>query len=141
MKDAFPFHLVVNSNLEIIQLGDKLAKLIYSTNKYANVIHQSVEKYFSISTPPNYPWNWQQLIKLEDTTVELILLHSPNKISFRGAFFILDPEKDSYAPELSAMFLININILSIDEMSEHQLKLSDFPRHNFQRDLLIIGKC
>jgi hypothetical protein len=141
LKDSFPFHLVVNSRLEIIQVGDKLARMILDTHHKESIIQSHVSKFFILSTPPNYPWDWHELVKLEETTVELVLVGSIRNVSFRGSFIVMSPEKDgSYVPELSAMFLININVHSIDEMSDLNLKLSDFPRHNCQRDLLIIGE-
>lgn len=141
LKDAFPFHLVINHKLQIIQVGDKLARLILENNQFAKILQSPVSEFFGIAIPPNYPWDWKQLIKLEDTTVELTLLRSVRKVSFRGSFFVMTPEKDGPSvTETSAMFLININIHNINEMSDMNLKLSDFPRHNFQRDLLIIGE-
>jgi hypothetical protein len=140
LKDAFPFHIAVSKDFKVIQIGPKLAQLILDSKIASIYMNVFIGKFFTISTPPDFPWDWNQLRNLEDSTIEVTLNHSKKKISFRGTMMFLDPLTDSSVMQPSCLFLLNPHIFNLNDINELNLKLSDFPSHNFQRDLLIIGK-
>lgn len=140
VKELFPFHIVVNNKLEIIQVGNKLTQFFLSNGFAKSLINTGIEHYFTITTPPNYPWDWFALKNLDDSCFEMTTIGFKKNVIFRGSLVVLDPSIDISVTEPSIILLISPHLYNLDELLDYDLKLSDLPKHNFQRDLLIIGK-
>ncbi len=68
LKDAFPFHIAVSKDFKVVQIGPKLAQLIFDCHLASACIGMFIGIFFNISTPPDFPWDWNQLKNLEDST-------------------------------------------------------------------------
>jgi hypothetical protein len=135
---VFLFHLVINQDMEIVQYGKQLKDLLHLHNGGEDVLE--VERVFNFQTPPNLQWKWEVLKDLEDTCVELFAKRIEGDLIFRGEVMILDPSTDVNVKEPFAMLLLNPGVNNIDELEMLKMKLSDFPVHGFQRDLIVLGQ-
>ena len=134
--DLFPFHIVVNDSLEVIQYGKKLKSFLRMDEKQDVV---TIDELFAFQLPANLLWSWETLLSLQGTSVSFFALNRKGTVIFRGNIIILDPITDPGVNEPSAMILLNPLIDNLEEMEALEMKLSDFPVHGFQRDLMMLG--
>lgn len=134
----FPFHVVISQKLELIQFGAQLQDFLqlHSLEKHV----YPVEEVFCFQTPPDLTWSWGNLLSLEDSCIELVAARLEGNVIFRGNVMILDPQSDPNIEESCAMILLTPVVYSLDEMESMKMRLSDFPNHSFQRDLIVLGQ-
>eukprot|EP01038_Epipyxis_sp_PR26KG_P013579 gene13579-18222_t len=161
MQDIFPYHIAVDSKLNIIQVGSALQKYfenINSLSKFCPVPHQvtvhgvgkNVGDYFSLVFPPKCFWDWDKLRLALESNFELKFCDfrgvTTPTYSLKGGLFISNPEafadlsKDNNSNRFCAFFFLQPNVTSIKEMNKANLQPNDIPKHNLQRDLLFLGE-
>ncbi|XP_071124790.1 guanylate cyclase soluble subunit alpha-1-like [Mytilus edulis] len=131
--EACPFHVIVDRNLKIVQLGKSLMKVIASDIQTKGL---NFETYFSITRP-----------KLDQITFSALL----SRVNFS---FVLESKCGSklqqhmqlkgqmiYLQESdSILFLGSPSIEKIDELIARGLYISDLPIHDATRDLILVGE-
>lgn len=166
-KHVFPFHIVIDRHLEIIQLGDKLEELIQSKWCIPHVLHHPIADNFDIASPKFFKWNWEELCKLNRSPIELVLkttLEKPANISpayvssatasLSQAHTLAPPQDDNefvtvrFRGELLVLdeqdadkiaFCINPDLMHMDQLFQLRMRLADLPCHSFQAELLLVG--
>lgn len=161
-KRLFPFHIVLDSSLHILQLGNKLQDLIDTKWCIPNVMNRPVQENFEILVPKFNMWSWELLRKLAHSPIEIALLtklckcsRSPNSVEptstnvnspsnssldlitvrFRGEVVLLDG-----ADSNKIALCISPDITHMGDLADLRLRLSDLPCHSYQADMLLIGK-
>lgn len=132
-KKIFPFHLVVNQCMRIVQVGEKLSEMMAKQGVQA--LGQDVRNLFSLQVGNACHWDWKSLCQWQNNAINLRFL-SPNnqaKWHFTGGITILD---DNCPMKAVAALLINPCVSSMKALNDLDLKMSDLPRHSFQRDIL-----
>jgi hypothetical protein len=136
-NNLFPFHIVINNDLEIIQVGDKMKGFLHVDPKEENF----VDEIFVFQTPPNLKWSWNTILSLRDSSVELAAMRvDDGNVTFRGNVLILDPKLDPGIDDTCAMILLSPVVYNLDELQSLHMRLSDFPASSFQRDLMVLGE-
>jgi PAS domain S-box-containing protein len=125
----FPFHFIINKNLEIVSLGISLQKLI-QLNQPA-----TFTAVFSIPRPLTLISNTDDLKALVNQLVVLQLLAN-EEIKLRGQFEINDD-----ATELEIIFLGSPWFSEIEQVKQNNLLIGDFAHHDPLIDLLHITKA
>lgn len=139
-KKIFPFHVILDSSLNVIQVGNKLADMF--TKDSILVYGQHISSLFNIKLPSTCPWAWNQLKQLADTSIELesTVLHP--SIRFRGEVVCMDePDEDESNFQPTMALLLSVLCTTIDQLHDVNLSLDELPRHSYQRDLLVSGKA
>lgn len=130
-KRIFPFHVVVNQQMQIVQIGNKLAE-IFDKNE-VKILGMPISEIFSLAVSDKYPWSWPGLRKLQYNSITLHSVLSHLKLKLTGEVTILD----DYGEELTtAALLVSPVVSDLVDLMKLQLKVSDLPRHSFQRDVL-----
>lgn len=92
-KRIFPFHIIVNQKMEIVQLGNKLNEFL-ERNGHPTLLGMQISEVFSLTVTNTYPWSWSGLRKLQSTSI--ITLHSVHpeklKLNLVGEVTILDDD-------------------------------------------------
>ncbi|WAQ99038.1 GCYA2-like protein [Mya arenaria] len=113
---TFPFHFVVNKNLDIIQIGEAMAKHVKLSNDSES---RELTKHFEVTRP-----------KIEPFTYSALLSHT---MDFKGQMIHL-PEIDGI------LFLGTPSVEKLDELIEKGLYISDLPIHDATRDVILVGE-
>ncbi len=122
LHTAFPFHLVIDSQLRITQIGEGMAKR-YSQMETTPLLLENFR-----FLRPRTSLNFETLSQIKNVVVVLQSLHDPLK--FKGVF--------TYLPEQQVLlFLGSPWVTSMDEANSLGLKLTDFPIHDGAGDYLI----
>lgn len=137
LSQLFPFHVLVNQDLEIIQYGSRIRSFL--TLDPTREVY-SMEDIFAFQSPPGLTWSWETVLSFSETAAELFAMRLEGNITFRGNVMILDPSTDPGIDEPCALFLISPVLYNLEELENLNMKLSDFPLHTFQRDLLVVGE-
>lgn len=148
LREIFPFHVSIDVDFNIIQLGNKLASYFKTHNICKNPIYRHVKDFFQIISPTSCSWDWKTLRKDVGASFELELLipasslatprdvTKANRVFLIGALSISEVQESNDFSKFTATFLLSPNVRSNEELTSLDFKLSDFPVHSFQRELL-----
>lgn len=97
LKRIFPFHIVVNQQMEVVQIGHKLRELVDMRWKLPKMLRTFIGDHFRITLPSHFEWNWDELRTLQRMTIEMVLtsqlVNREGKhvnLKFRGEVIFLD---------------------------------------------------
>jgi hypothetical protein len=145
LHNVFPYHVVIDHELKIKQMGEKLSSFLSGSESAASaLVGGLISDFFSIAAPPRCSWNWKQIILGKDSTWDIALISSKlglkrlKKLPLRGSVLLIDSQTDS-TQKVGAIFLLNPLVTSASDMFDCGLLLSDISRHSYQRQYLIIG--
>ncbi|XP_056417593.1 guanylate cyclase soluble subunit alpha-2 isoform X2 [Hyla sarda] len=132
---AFPFHLMFDPNMVILQLGEGLRKLIKCEVHKASKFHDS----FEIVSPKIICTFEQVLLRLSTPfVIRNILdtsgLENEEKVMEVKGQMIHVPESNSM------LFLGSPRVDKLDELMGRGLHLSDIPIHDATRDVILVGE-
>lgn len=130
-KKIFPFHIIVNQQMRVIQVGNKLNDLL--TKQDVNPLGKMIGSMFTLQVGSACRWDWHQLRQWKENVINIRFISTQVKWHFTGEVVILDDEGKSNAV---AALLVSPSVSSISALSDFDMKLNDLPRHSFQRDML-----
>lgn len=142
------YHIAVNKDFIVTQVGFKLGSLFpLNENKEPLIIGKHASEYFSITTPHTMPWNLRRMLISKDGTFDLALnslsllskVHV-KKLHLSGGIIVSDPKSDPDVKEFGIIFLVNLKIKILSDLSESGFTLSDISKYAFQRELILAGK-
>ncbi|XP_051965868.1 guanylate cyclase soluble subunit alpha-2-like [Xyrauchen texanus] len=132
---AFPFHLVLGPNMEVLQVGEGLRKQAKSDTYRSLTFSNSFEL-----VSPRIPCTFQNI---------LLRLSTPFTIRTRPDGSALDSKEKVmelkgqmlHLPESnSIMFLGSPRVDRLEELMGRGLHLSDIPMHDATRDVILVGE-
>ncbi|XP_044140691.1 guanylate cyclase soluble subunit alpha-2 [Bufo gargarizans] len=132
---AFPFHLMFDSNMVILQLGEGLRKLIKCEVHKTLKFHDS----FEIVSPKIICTFEQVLLRLSTpflirNVLDTFELENKEKVMEVKGQMIHVPESNSI------LFLGSPRVDKLDELMGRGLHLSDIPIHDATRDVILVGE-
>lgn len=135
VKEVFPYHIVMDEEFRILQVGNSLSLLI---DGYS-LIGQCVSDIFQITSPiPSFgKWEWSMLDKIKEGTVFLESIScnsSGQKARIKGTIIEL-----SRKPR-QVMFVMFPNVKNLSELENMNLSMVDLPLHSCQREAVLLGE-
>ena len=137
VKQVFPYHIVIDEDFSIVQIGNSLHKLIES----AFLIGKCISDVFTITGPiPSFgkKWDWKNLDKMKEKTIFLEGLHTNSlqqKPKIKGSIIELSRE-----PKRQVMLALSPNVKNLAELEDMNLSMQDLPLHSCQRDAVLLGE-
>lgn len=120
---VFPFHFVINRQLEIIQVGESLSKILPKL-----VLGESMDQHFRILRPRT-EIDFERLIKKKKS---LFLIESlESQFQLKGQIMPIEEEDHIF-------FIGSLWITEMAELRTHGLKLGDFAIHEPTKDFLFL---
>ena len=124
-NSSFPFHIVLDEELRILQIGQSLEKILPDLLREHNIAD-----FLYIKLPHRAKLNFNDII--ENIQHSFILETTEKKIKLRGGFVFNKKSRELY-------FLCTPWVMSAAELEEIGLNLNDFPAHDAQYDLLLFN--
>lgn len=139
----FPFHFIMKSDMEIIQMGQALSRLLSRALISSDISHLTADAIFTV-VKPKVKFKFDEII-LYTHTVFVLQLHSSIKmrdVYAAGRYtFRLKGQMIFLPNSTSLAFLGSPRVTSMEEIQARGLYLSDFPIHDATRDLLMMMEC
>ncbi|OCT93213.1 guanylate cyclase soluble subunit alpha-2 [Xenopus laevis] len=132
---AFPFHLMFDPNMLILQLGEGLRKLIkcevLKTMKFSDS--------FEIVSPKISCTFEQVILRL---STPFVIRNKPDAPAFENKDKVMEVKGQMiHVPESSCiLFLGSPRVDKLDELMGRGLHLSDIPIHDATRDVILVGE-
>jgi hypothetical protein len=122
IQRAFPYHIVLNQKLKIIEAGEKVIQILNCSAK-EEVIGQSIESLFSIRQPEDVNWSWKSLSTLTESDsfrmAPTFQTRANMMLRFRAS--IMTKHTDSIMIDMIP------DVSSINDLSSMGLTLEDIP--------------
>jgi len=137
VKEIFPYHIVINEDFRIVQIGNSLARLM--ENQF--LIDKCISDLFTITGPiPSFgkKWDWKVMDKMKEKTIFLEGLYSNSfyqKPKIKGSMIEL-----SKAPNRQVLLALSPNVKNLSELEAMNLSMTDLPLHSCQRDAVLLGE-
>lgn len=125
-EELFPFLIVFNNKMEIVQVGKSLQKLCPPP------ANKEVSAYLEFSRPSIQNPDFKTVMEFSNQ-VAVLTLHQKPDVKLRGQFLFLTETNE-------LLFLGSPWFHSIEDLKKHKLVLSDFAIHDSVIDLLHILK-
>lgn len=122
---AFPFHLVLDSSLKIIQIGHVIERVLG-----VSLVGDNVENHFVISRP-KIDWD---LVAIQNKQQSLFVL------SVKKSKIILKGQMSWDAAAEVMFFLCSVWVHKADDLKALDLKLQDFALHDATSDFVILQR-
>lgn len=131
MHRLFPCHVVFNSRLKIVQMGERMRRFVPGIN-----VGEKMDQFFRVCTP-NLSWQkeWEAMEAISSVSPDFeIVTHSPSEgrrqLSFSGPLSFSDNGK-------FAVFLCSPNIHSLAEMVDHKISMSDMDAYGCRLQMVL----
>uniref|UniRef100_H2Z229 guanylate cyclase n=1 Tax=Ciona savignyi TaxID=51511 RepID=H2Z229_CIOSA len=149
---AFPFHIVVNQNMALLQVGvaflrvmahDQAAKIVYASK--SKLPRAFFNEHFEIKSPVfNKNVDFNALLKSVNEPFTLQLRKPENSESPGRKTFLKGMDirgQMVYMPECKAMlFLGSPNLRTLEELNKTGMFISDIAIHDATRDVILVGE-
>lgn len=138
VKEIFPFHLIVDENFRILQVGNSLSLLIDDEN----LLGQAISDVFTVTGPIPVlgKWEWSVLDKMKDKTVFLEGVQMNPSTQKRAKVKGTIIEVSRAPSRRRVMFALFPNVKNLSELDSMNLSMADLPLHSCQRDAVLLGE-
>ena len=134
-KTLFPYHVILDTDFSIQQVGSRLPGLLQKSEEY--FLGRNVADIFMLQKMEDSmhtgDWSWQWLRMQVNQSFDLQVVHE--EASFPSIGFKTSVAFLSDTP-FKAILILNLKAKTFDDLQEMNLTLSDLPGHGAQRDLI-----
>lgn len=127
-QKIFPYHVVVDFNFIVTQVGHRLSRLIKTEE--SEMVGQPIDQVLWIRKPINANWTWDWLRKLEDQKFEV----EPVDDNLASICFMASVVHTGS----QAMLILSPDAKNLNELRSMGLTLSDLPSHGAYRDAVFL---
>jgi class 3 adenylate cyclase len=129
-QKLFPYHIVLDSDFYITQVGPDLPRVLGTTESI--LYGYEIDEVFEFVKPKPAKWTRSWLRKLEDQefVLESTLTSSQEDAFFKGTLVALNPGE--------VMLILCPDAKNLDELRGMQLTLNDLPVHGAYRDAIFL---
>ncbi len=142
LAEMFPFHVVVDSSFEILQLGPKLQEIFDRASH--NHVGMSMDQVFDVTFPITFEWDWQKLILLSKSSIQVVVKKkirgASESIELSGKFVLSGASAGQTTPPTRGLFLFQIQLESVSKLHRQGLKVDDLSPYFPQLDYLITSE-
>lgn len=129
-RKLFPYHVVIDQDFAIVQVGSNLPKALGSNE---NVLYNyDIDEVFTFVQPKPAKWTRSWMRKLEDQefTLQCSLTSANANVVFKGTLVATNPGE--------AMLVLCPEANNLEELREMKLTMSDLPAHGAYRDAIFL---
>lgn len=136
----FPYHVMINQNFQIVQVGKDLPSALFVPEE--ELVGQSVGSVLSFKQPSGMDWNWRCMSLLEDQSFEIEPASLPQhqkenaepSLCFKTTLVLM-----SRSPAM-VMLILTPHAQTLEELKDMNLTINDVPLHGGYRDALLVSE-
>jgi len=125
LKNLFPFYLRLDKELNIIEHGRSMGKLLHENGSFKDHF-KFIRPNFGIT------YSFASIAEFLDQVFILELFHHPKKVRFKGQFIIHHEHEDEL------WFCGSPWLMSVEDLQQHDLFVTDFAQHDSAIDTLLM---
>lgn len=134
---AFPWHFIMDDELEFLQLGTGFSRLF---KNHLAVYGRSATTYFRFKRPQNLELKFKEIIKRTNTTFLLSLKAPSGCVEFFAKGLEMKGQM-VYCPESNTLLFLGSPFLDgLEGLTTNGLFISDIPLHDATREVILVGK-
>lgn len=126
-----PYHIVVDQQLRIVQMGNEM-KAFFESQGIHQLHLEAIANYFSI-IPEGWDWQWNTIVGLHNTRIALAPKITDRTFHFAGEVIVLIDSANNSQPTVA--FMLNPQISSFEELSTTGISFAKLPKQH--RELLV----
>lgn len=135
LREVFPFHVIVDRNFKILQVGMNLPQVLETTDKDLQGVH--IQDVFKITRPDMaFSWDWQSMNSLCDQNFFVSPTMkgetSVQNVNFKASMLTLSKDK--------VMYSLCPHVNNLQHLNDIGLTLSDLSLVTSQRDAVFLGE-
>lgn len=137
VKEVFPYHIVVDENFQILQVGNSLSLLLDDEM----LLGRRISDVLMVTGPIPIvgQWEWSELDKMKNKPVFMESVHvnpsTHQRAKIKGTIIEL-----SKTPHRQVMFALFPNVKNLSELESMNLSMADLPLHSCQREAVLLGE-
>ncbi|KAK0073005.1 hypothetical protein PV325_010396, partial [Microctonus aethiopoides] len=134
---AFPWHFVVDRNLELVQLGVGFMRIFGDNlNKYG----REISTYFKLTRPRGVTLTFHEILKRANTPF-VLTLQKPTGADKLPAEGLELKGQMVHCPESDSILFVSSPFLNgLEGLTGRDLFISDIPLHDATRDVILVGE-
>ncbi|XP_018398508.1 PREDICTED: head-specific guanylate cyclase [Cyphomyrmex costatus] len=136
---AFPWHFVVDRQLELVQLGVGFMKIF---GHHLNRLGRGISTYFVFTRPHGVTLTFHEILKRANTPFILTLqrLHDVNDDEYLAKGLEMKGQM-VHCPESDSILFVSSPFLNgLEGLTGRGLFISDIPLHDATRDVILVGE-
>lgn len=134
---AFPWHFIMNENLELVQMGKGFSKL-YKNSLATN--GRLASTYFLFKRPMGLSLRFREIVRRTNTPFLIALKPPPGKEDFTSHGLEIKGQM-VFCPESNSLLFIGSPFLDgLDGLTTNGLFISDIPLHDATREVILVGE-
>jgi signal transduction histidine kinase len=135
VKDIFPYHVAIDADFRITQVGKSLEMFIQESS----IVGRRVFDVLTVTSPlpMNGTWDWTIMEKMKDKTIFLETIAGPaldEQVRLKGTLVEV-----CKSPK-QVMLVLFPNVKNLAELEEANLSMADLPLHSCQREAVLFGE-
>ncbi|XP_011261434.1 head-specific guanylate cyclase [Camponotus floridanus] len=134
---AFPWHFVVDRQLELVQLGVGFMKIF---GHHLNRLGREISTYFIFTRPHGVTLTFHEILKRANTPF-ILTLQRPNGVDKYPAEGLEMKGQMVHCPESDSILFVSSPFLNgLEGLTGRGLFISDIPLHDATRDVILVGE-
>jgi class 3 adenylate cyclase len=129
-RTIFPYHVLIDADFCILQVGNDLPKVLGTTKSI--LFNSEIDDVFEFVKPKPAKWtrSWLQKLRDQEFVLECTLSSCPANVVFKGTWL------PSHGKDI--MLILCPDAKNLEELREMNLTLSDLPAHGAYRDAVFL---
>ena len=133
-KTIFPYHIVVDQDFKIVQIGHSVASTLQADE--LDLVGQEISEIFEVTKPFGMDWSWKWLTMMEDQPFDVVPIDHDHLRFKATALSMADGVSGSGRSHTMLIFTPDAN--NLDDLRDMNLTLSDLPAHGAHRDAVFL---
>ncbi|XP_033323733.1 guanylate cyclase 1 soluble subunit alpha 2 [Megalopta genalis] len=134
---AFPWHFVVDRQLELVQLGVGFMKIF---GQHLNRLGRKISTYFALTRPRSVTLSFREILKRANTPF-VLTLQKPQGVDKYPAEGLEMKGQMVHCPESDSILFVSSPFLNgLEGLTGRGLFISDIPLYDATREVILVGE-
>lgn len=134
---AFPWHFIMNENLEIVQMGKGFSRLFKSSILTNGRLATT---YFKFKRPKGLSLQFREIVRRTNTSFLISLRAPPGRPDFKAKGLEIKGQMVFCPESNSLMFMGSPFLDGLEGLTCNGLFISDIPLHDATREVILVGE-
>ncbi|CAB9521943.1 Guanylate cyclase soluble subunit beta-1 [Seminavis robusta] len=132
-RSLFPYHIMVDLDLKIAQVGNKMPTVMQLSED--DFVGRCISEFLVVTKPVGIQWSWKWLRLLEDQAFDVQTVeHSSERPALKFKTTVVHVTEGSSL----AMLVLTPDANNLQELREMKMTFSDLPLHGAHRESILL---